>query len=37
VLTIIGIVDAIVNAADPYKNEAARPRIDAILSAGGRV
>jgi transcriptional regulator with XRE-family HTH domain len=35
VLAIIGIADAIVTASDPYKNDAARPRIDEILGSGG--
>lgn len=35
VLTIIGIADAVVSAADPFKNNAARPRIDQILGSGG--
>lgn len=35
VLAVTGIVDTIVSAADPYKSEVARPRIDEILGSGG--
>ncbi|MBU1251215.1 MAG: helix-turn-helix domain-containing protein [Actinobacteria bacterium] len=35
VLAALGIADTIVGAADPYKSEAARARIDAIIGEGG--
>lgn len=37
VLTRLRIVDRVIEAADPYRNEVARPRIDAIIGAGGVV
>lgn len=37
VLTTLGILDAIVTAADPFESDAARTRIDAILGSGGSV
>lgn len=36
VLTALGIVDTVVTAADPYRSDAGRARLDAILGAGGR-
>lgn len=35
ILTALGIVDTVIDATNPYKNDAARARIDDILSAGG--
>jgi transcriptional regulator with XRE-family HTH domain len=37
VLTALGIVDTVVAAANPYNNEAARARLDDILSSGGEL
>jgi transcriptional regulator with XRE-family HTH domain len=35
VLVALGIADAVVEATDPYSNEAARARIDDFLRGGG--
>ena len=35
VLAALGIVDTVLDATNPYNNDAARARIDEILSAGG--
>lgn len=35
VLRVIGITDSVIQAANPYNSQAARARIDEIISAGG--
>jgi transcriptional regulator with XRE-family HTH domain len=35
VLSVIGIAETVVGSADPFSSAVARPRIDAILKAGG--
>ncbi|MFJ3383467.1 MULTISPECIES: helix-turn-helix transcriptional regulator [unclassified Curtobacterium] len=35
VLGALGIADAAIDGIDPYRNEAARARIDDLLSSGG--
>lgn len=35
VLGAIGITDAVITGADPYRNDSARARMDDILGAGG--
>lgn len=35
VLAVLGVVDTVVSASDPFTSDAARPRIDAILGSGG--
>ncbi|MCJ1708192.1 helix-turn-helix domain-containing protein [Microbacterium sp. VKM Ac-2923] len=37
VLGALGIADTVVRAADPHNSDAARARIDGIISAGGRL
>ncbi|WP_246077993.1 helix-turn-helix domain-containing protein [Rhodoglobus vestalii] len=37
VLMILGVDGTVVDAADPYNNNAGRSRIDDILSAGGTI
>jgi len=37
VLAVLGVEGIIVDAADPYNNNAGRSRIDDILSAGGTI
>lgn len=37
VLEILGILDATVEGASPFNNDAARARIDDILLAGGKI
>ena len=37
VLTVLGVEGLLVDAADPYNNNAGRSRIDDILNAGGTV
>jgi len=37
VLTVLGVEGLLVDAADPYNNNAGRRRIDDILGAGGNV
>lgn len=37
VLAALGIADTVVTATDPYRSEAGRARIDAIIGAGGEV
>ncbi|MDX2025837.1 helix-turn-helix domain-containing protein [Microcella sp.] len=35
VLTALGIADTVVTSADPYRSEAGRARLDAIIAGGG--
>ncbi|KQO65186.1 hypothetical protein ASF23_03485 [Curtobacterium sp. Leaf261] len=35
ILTALGVVDRVIESTDPYRNDAARVRIDEILGAGG--
>lgn len=35
VLAVVGIVETVVGASDPYRSDSARPRIDKILGSGG--
>ncbi|NQX26049.1 helix-turn-helix domain-containing protein [Microbacteriaceae bacterium VKM Ac-2854] len=35
VLSALGIADTLVTAADPFRSDAARARIDSILGSGG--
>ena len=35
VLAALGIADTVVTAVDPYRSEAGRARLDAIIGAGG--
>lgn len=37
VLSVLGIADTVVSAADPYNSEIGRIRMDAIVQAGGEV
>ncbi|NYJ22855.1 transcriptional regulator with XRE-family HTH domain [Leifsonia shinshuensis] len=37
VLSALGILESVVASADPYRSEAARPRIDAIIQSGGTI
>lgn len=37
VLAALGVVDAVLDGANPYRNDAARARMDDVLGAGGEL